>query len=590
MAPTAWHHYRRLLRYALPYWRLFLASTLATTAYAGTDTLFAALLKPMLDEGFVRRDPQAIRLVPLLLILLFIFRGLTGFAANYGMNWIGRRVIQSLRDELFAHLLRLPSRYYERSTSGELVTRLIYHVEQVSQATTNAVTVLVRDSFTVIFLIAWMFYISGWLALVFLVLAPVVAILIRLISRRLRRVSSRIQNSMTDVTNVAEEAVEGQRIIKAFGAQAHELARFRDINNKNRGLQMKLTVASAASVPIVQLLAAATLALVVYLATTRTASGMISPGAFVSFIGAMLLLMPPIKRLTSVNASLQRGIAAAESIFGLLDLPLEQDQGTERIERAKGWVRYRDVCFAYDADEAPVLQEVSFVVEPGQMLALVGRSGSGKTTLVSLLPRFYDPTAGAIELDGRDLREYRLADLRRQIAWVGQDVVLFNDTVAANIAYGSGGTARREDIERAAAAAHALDFIRALPQGFDTLLGQQGTRLSGGQRQRIAIARAILRDAPILILDEATSALDTESERAVQQGLESLMQARTTLVIAHRLSTVERADRILVLDAGRILEQGTHAELLHRDGAYAALYRMQFHQPRESAASAGSDA
>lgn len=573
--PGSWTTYRRLLGYALPHWKLFLFSSLAMAVYAATDTGFAALMKPMLDDSFVGKDPDAIRTIPLLLIGLFLLRGITGFISTYGMGWVGRQVIQTLRGEMFARLLALPNRYFDTHPTGQLVAKLIYNVEQVAQASTNAITILIRDSLTVIFLLAWMFYISGWLASLFLLVGPLMAVLTRYVTRRYRRISRRIQDSMADVTEIASEAIEGHKVVKAFGAQAYEQRQFDQINRKNAGLQMKHMATSAAAVPTTQFIAASVLAGVIYLATLDSVADKITPGGFISFIAAMMLLMPCLKRLSTVNSALQRGIAAAESIFALLDEAPETDTGTRSLARSQGAVALRDVCFHYRDDAAPVLRDVSFEIEPGQMIALVGRSGSGKSTLAGLLPRFYDPQQGVVSIDGVDIREYRLADLRAQIALVSQDVVLFNDTVANNIAYGRTDTPRA-DIERAARIAHAQEFIERLPQGLDTPVGEKGVMLSGGQRQRLAIARALLKDAPILILDEATSALDTESERAIQAALETLMQGRTTLVIAHRLSTVERADRILVMEEGAIVESGRHVELLAREGRYAALYRMQF--------------
>lgn len=573
--PSSWVTYRRLIGYALPHWKIFLVSALTMVVYAATDTGFAALMKPMLDDSFVARDKDAIRNIPLLLMGLFLVRGITGFISSYGMNWVGRHVIQVLRGEMFARLLQLPNGYYDNNATGQLVSKLIYNVEQVSQASTNAITILIRDSLTVIFLLAWMFYISGWLSMLFLIVGPILAVLTRYVTRRYRKISRRIQDSMAEVTEIASEAIEGQKVVKAFGAQAYEQQQFDTVNRKNAGLQMKHIATSAAAVPFTQFLAASVLSGVIYLATLDPMMDKISPGGFVSFIAAMMLLMPCLKRLSTVNAALQRGIAAAEGIFRMLDEPAETDTGTRTLERARGEIEFKNISFRYKPDQAPVLNDLSFRMEPGQMIALVGPSGSGKSTLAGLLPRFYDVQQGAILLDDVDTREYRLADLRKQIALVSQDVVLFNDTIANNIAYGRPEISRA-DIERAAQMAHAQEFIQKLPQGFDTPVGEKGVLLSGGQRQRLAIARALLKDAPILILDEATSALDTESERAIQTALETLMQGRTTLVIAHRLSTVEKADQILVIEGGAIVEAGRHAELLAKEGRYAALYRMQF--------------
>lgn len=579
---TAARLYKRLLGYATPYWRVFSLAVLAMIGFAATDTGFAALMKPMLDGNFIERDPATIRFVPLALVGLFVLRGVTGFVSRYGMSWIGRRVIQRLRHDLFHRLLHLPSRYFDRNPSGRLLSHLTFDVEQVAEATTNAVTILIRDSLTMLFLLMYMFWISPWLTLLFLIVGPVLVGLIRYVSLRFRRISRRIQDSMGELTQFSEEAIQGHRLVKSYNGEAWQEQLFEDVNERNRRLHLKMAAAAGASTPIVQLIAACILALVVYLATLESVTREISVGSFVSFIAAMMLLMQPLKHLTNINASIQRGVSAARSIFEVLDEPIEPDQGRLPLSRARGGIEFRNVSFAYDPDKGDVLRDISFSIEPGQTVALVGRSGSGKTTLAHLLVRFYDPVQGAVCLDGEDIRDYRLADLRRQIAMVGQDVMLFNETIAHNIAYGRFAAASEADIIASAQAAHAMEFIEALPDGLATRIGDRGILLSGGQRQRIAIARAMLKDAPVLILDEATSSLDSESERAVQDALEHLARNRTSLIIAHRLSTVERADFILVLEQGRIVETGTHEALLARRGVYHELYQLQFRESRAS--------
>lgn len=567
--------YGRLLTYARPHVRVLVLAMVAMILYAATDSGFALLMQPLL-RSLEAGEAAGSLLMPLLVLGLFVSRALAGFASNFTLGWVGRQVIRQMRGEVFAHMARLPTRYFDRTSSGMLLSKLTYNIEQVAESTSNVLTILIRDTLTIIGLIAVMIYLSPTLSLFIAVVGPLIALLIRYLSKVFRRYSGRIQSSMGDVTRVAEQAISGHRVIKVFNGQDFEEAQFGGVNEHNRRQHMKLITAKSLGDSATQFLAALGVAGVVYVATIQSAVDAIDPARFVAFLSAMLLLMAPLKRLTNVNVALQRGIAAGETIFALLDEPPEPDEGTRPLARARGELEFRQVGFTYDAAKGAVLADIDLTISAGQTLAIVGRSGSGKSTLVSLLPRFYDIDQGQILLDGQDIREYRLADLRRQIALVSQDVTLFNDTIARNIAYGLGDQVSREDIEHAARVAHVSEFLPNLPEGLDTLVGDRGVLLSGGQRQRIAIARAVLKDAPILILDEATSALDTESERHIQQALEALMKDRTTLVIAHRLSTVEKAHRIIVMEGGRILERGTHAELLERGGQYAALHRMQF--------------
>jgi subfamily B ATP-binding cassette protein MsbA len=533
-------------------------------------------MEPLVDESLIKQDPEFIKLIPIGLIALFLVRGVANFLTSYGLGWIARNVITTLRQQMFGHLLVLPANFYDRNTSGQLMSKLLYDVEQVANAVTDAVIVLIRDSVTVVGLLAWMVYLNGLLALIILITVPIISLLIYKISSRFRRISKNIQQSMGDISHISSEVIEGHREVKTFGAQVYENQRFDKVNQQNRRQRMKMLVTDAISQPVIQLIVILGVSTVIYFATLPEMLEQITPGTFISFVTAMFMILTPLKRLTKVNGRLQGGIAAAHSIFKLIDEQAEIDSGTNTLDRTRGDIEYKKVSFSYGSGN--VLNDISFKVKAGQTIAFVGHSGSGKTTLVSLLTRFYDITQGQILLDGIDINTLKLTDLRQQLSLVNQQIVLFNDTVANNIAYGHPDHVSNERVVAAAKAAHAWDFIENLPNGLATEVGQNGVLLSGGQRQRLAIARAILRDAPILVLDEATASLDSEAERHIQAALETLMQDRTTLVIAHRLSTIENADQIIVMHDGNIVETGTHAELISKGRHYAELHRLQFQE------------
>jgi len=568
--------YRRLMAYVWPYKWVFLASILGMAVVSATEAGFAWIMKPLIDGGFVKNDANSIRYVPFLIVGIFVARGLFGFLASYATNWVGRKVIFLIRSQMFARLVHLPSRFFDAHSSGILISKLIYDVEQVMNAATKAFTSLIKDSLSLVFLLGWMLYLNWQLTLLFMTLAPVIALSVRAISQRFRKTSRLIQQSMGEITHVVQEATEGQRVVKIFCAQEAETRAFNQVNARNLKQAMRKAVAAAINVPVVELLAAIGIAVAIYFAMQQSSAGRLTAGEFTSYITAMGLMMPAIKRLSMVNEVIQTGMAAAQSVFGLIDETPEADSGTQEIARATGRIEYRQVGFRYPVSNAPVLENVSFRIEPGETLALVGASGSGKTTAANLLPRFYMVETGEVLLDDININTLRLSNLRSHIALVSQETVLFDDSIRNNIAYGKEGPIDDARIVEAARAAHVLDFAQQQPEGLDTMVGERGVRLSGGQRQRIAIARAIYKDAPILILDEATSALDTESERLVQEAMRELMRNRTTLVIAHRLSTIENANRILVLTQGKVVETGTHAELLAKNGTYARLYRLQF--------------
>jgi subfamily B ATP-binding cassette protein MsbA len=568
--------YRRLLGYATRQWPLLVLAFIGMGIEAAAAGGFTWLMEPMVDETFVTKNREVALWLPLAIVVLFVMRGMATFATDYSMARTGRSVVRTLREEVLGKYLRLPSRWFDGEPGAAMVTRLTYHTEQVAQATSDAIKVIVTDVLTLVALLTVMFWQSTRVTLAVLVMVPLIAAIVYVVGRRYRQINQRIQGSVSEMSHAAEQAVSGQQVVKVYGGQAREIARLAEIAGRNYRLNVKVETTKALSSSLVQLLAAIALAVILMVAGHEAMRGRLGAGQFVSLMTAMMAMLPSLKRITNVQSMVQKGIAAASGLFRVLDSPEERDAGTVPLQRATGRVEFEEVGVRYSDDAAPALERISFACEPGSVTAIVGRSGSGKSSLVRLLPRLYEPTSGRVLLDGRQTDEYRLADLRHQIGWVSQDVVLFDDTVARNIAYGALDDSDESRIIAAAKAANAMEFIERLPLGFATRIGDNGALLSGGQRQRLAIARAILKNAPILILDEATSSLDTESERLIQDALTRVMRARTTLVIAHRLSTVEHADQVVVLDGGRMVEHGTHAELLARGGRYAQLHRLQF--------------
>lgn len=572
--------YLRLLRYTFEHKIIFIISILAMAMFAVTDTAFAALIKPLLDGSFVEKDPDTIRLFPFVLIGLFLLRSIAGFVSTYGIAWVGRNIIKKIRKEMFAKLVHMPTKTYDFASSGELLSKLTYDTEQVAEAATKAITVLVRDGLTVIGLLGLMFYQSVILSLGLFIIGPIIAIFIKIMSVKFRDTSKHIQKSMGYITNVVEELIAGHRVVKIFGGENSEKKSFNYVNDNNKNRHLKLALIQGISIPLVQFIVALFLSLIIFFVTSDEYLEVISVGTFMSFITAMILIFAPIKRLAEINVVLQRGIAASESIFNLLDSKSEEEvtdsSKQQSFKEDFSNINFNDISFSYYNNDNQVLKNINFKVPRGSNCAIVGKSGSGKSTLINLLPRFYDITNGSLTIDEININSIPLKELRSMIAYVGQDLTLFNDSIKNNIAYGSLESKSMQEIENAAKSANAYDFISRYEDGFETFVGDNGVLLSGGQRQRLAIARAILKDAPILLLDEATSSLDSESEKLIQKSLVELQKNRTTIVIAHRLSTIENADQIMVLDQGRIVDRGKHDDLIKKDGIYSKLHKIQF--------------
>lgn len=568
--------FRRLMSYAKPYRSGFIMAILGMIGYALIDVYFINEFETFIDRGITQKDQQYFFWAPIVVVLLFAIRGVFNFISSYSLSWAGTHIVKDLRQQLFRHMMRLPVSYHDQHSTGELISKITYDAEQIKQASSKALVVLIHEGAFVLGLLVVMFSKSWQLSAIFLLIAPIIALIVSVVSKRFRHISNRMQGTMGNVTSNAEQMLIGHKVILSFGGQAIEDKRFGEINNRNRHLDVKLESTKAISVSLIQTIASGSLAFVIYLASFPEMLETLTPGKFTTILTSMLLLLKPLKQLTTVNSDFQKGMAAAAAVFTVLDEKPEQDTGTLELNDVRGDIEVKGLTFQYPGHDKLVLKNVNFTVKAGQTIALVGKSGSGKTTISSLLPRFYEIEQGQILLDGHDTKDCTLASLRQQIAVVSQHVVLFNDTIANNISYGFTGELTRERLIDVAEKAHVMEFAASMEQGLDTEIGENGVTLSGGQRQRIAIARALLRQSPVLILDEATSALDTESERKIQGAFDELLKNRTNIVIAHRLSTIEKADVILVMAEGQIVERGSHQELLAQNGVYANLYKLQF--------------
>ena len=569
--------YKRLVSYVGTYKSVAFVAIIGMIGYSAMDALFIQLMKPFIDQGLNQRNTEVLKYAPFVVIALVLGRGVFNFMSSYCLSYVGSQVVRSLRQELFEHILHLPVSFHDKNSTGDLISKITFDTEQVQQAITKALLIVVREGAFVVFLLAVMFYTSWKLSLIFLVIIPLVAIIVAVVSKRFRHISKNIQSAMGQVTRSSEQMLSGHKVIHGFGGQDQEINHFSKINNHNRQQRIKMDATKALSVSIIQILAASAMAVILWAVSLPSMIDTITSGDFMALIASMMMLLRPLKQLANVNSDMQRGISAAQSIFLVLDEEMEKDTGTVSVDKVKGLIEVKNVTFKYPTKDEAVLNDLSLTIKAGESIALVGRSGSGKSTISNLLPRYYDlELPSEILLDGIALQDYKLTDLRRQFALVSQQVVLFNDTIANNICYGIKHDVSIEELEQVAKQAHVWEFVKDLPEQLNTMVGENGVMLSGGQRQRIAIARAILKDAPILILDEATSALDTESEKLIQQALETLMKDKTSIVIAHRLSTIENSDRIYVIDNGRVIESGDHSSLLANDGTYSALCKMQF--------------